>query len=553
MRMVNIKNIFGALALIASSGAQAGLYEVNAAYDAPDANTADGICADARGMCTLRAAIGQANSDDGRTWVFLEDGETYRLNSVLTVSGDVAVFGYFTTSTLEVPIITAAEGVNTRIIEVEAPGSLSLYLTRVSGGYVPSGTGGGGGPGGAGIYINEGAKAYLDAVDVVGNVVDRRDGGGIYNAGTLTLRRSNVSNNRVLDKQASGSPQGYYGGGLANTGVAKIIGSSFVNNSARYGGAIASRRGAIDEHGATNTSVLASTIANNRASFDGAAIYSYFAEVEIIGSTIIDNGENTIEESGTIRSDVAAISTPVGDAGRDNEAEANPIAGEFIFNNSCIDCHDARPIAANRYSEDALFAYIDSAMARFSGCSGACAQSVAAYLVSDLYEPAANLEKDIIFPEVPNTYIATSIVNNSSEVSEYKVGRSTPTTVYTLWGPDVDLANFIGGGASFPGQLTSAEEADLSFSLTPVISYPGIDTVAAKPIAGTDVWRESFTSSLCKEAAQRRKLASYNLSRYCKHAEAAGNRATSYRASTREYDYGSYRFSIGAWEDSFTN
>lgn len=553
MNIDNLKRIICAMALITSSGAQAGLYEVNAAYDAPDANTADGICADAQGMCTLRAAIGQANSEEGLSWVFLEDGETYRLSSALTVSGNVGVFGYFTTSTLEVPIITAAAGVDTRIIEVEAPGSLSLYMTRITGGYVPSSTGGGGGSGGAGLYINEGASAYLDAVDVVGNAVDRLDGGGIYNAGTLTLRRSNVSSNRVLDGQAVGGPQGYYGGGLANTGVAKIIGSSFTDNSARYGGAIASRRGAIDEYGATHTSILASTIANNRASFDGAAIYSYFAEVEIIGSTIIDNGKNTFEESGTIRSDVAAISTPAGDAGRDPAAQVNPVAGEFLFNNTCISCHGDRPIAANRYSEDALFAYIDSAMARFSGCSGACAQAVAAYLVSDLYEPAANLEKDIIFPEVPNTYIATSIVNNSSEISEYKVGRSTPTTVYTLWGPDVDLANFVGGSASFPGQLTSAEAADLSFSLTPAAGFPGINTVVAKPIAGTDVWRESFTSSLCKEAAQRRNLASYNLSRYCKHAEAAGNRATSYRASIREYDYGSYRFSIGAWEDSFTN
>ena len=38
-------------------------FTVNSLADTPDATLADGLCADASGACTLRAAIQQANSD----------------------------------------------------------------------------------------------------------------------------------------------------------------------------------------------------------------------------------------------------------------------------------------------------------------------------------------------------------------------------------------------------------------------------------------------------------------------------------------------------------
>lgn len=183
---------------------------------------------------------------------------------------------------------------------------------------------------------------------MVGNISERKSGGGIFNDGKLTLSQRNISSNRVTDCESSGSPQGYYGGGLLNSGIANIKASSFINNSSCFGGAIASRRGSIDEFGATTTSVLASTISNNRASFDESAIFSSFSEVEIIGSTIIDNGRNTVQESQLIKDDVTAISIRSGDARYDDSIMGEKFLGQGIFASSCSGCHSNRRIKANR-------------------------------------------------------------------------------------------------------------------------------------------------------------------------------------------------------------
>ncbi len=557
--MTNIKKIIAAAGLAASSGVCAGVYDPSVAYDAPDANLADGICADAQGKCTLRAAIEQSNADNDAAVIFLTEGMTYRVNTTLKIASSVSIFGHLGRSmALSAPTITAASGATIRILEIDAPDEqVSIWSTRITGGDLRA-TNNGGGIGGAGILIRKGSTVFLDRVEVANNVADRLSGGGIYNDGTLSILQSNISNNRVSDWQAVDNPQLYHGGGLVNVGQAKITASSFINNSARVGGAIAASRGSIDDAGATRTTILASTLTNNRASFDGAAIYSDFSEMDIIGSTILNNGKNTSTESRRVLSDVAAISTPFGDARYDPAVVSTLAAGEFLFGNACSSCHASNPIKANRYSERALFAYIDSKMEQYSNCSGACAQSVASYLVSNLYAPAANLPRDIIFPETPNTYIATSIVINEDDMPEYKKGLSIPSADYTLWGSfpagsGVTLNDFSGGGSyGFPGQLTWSEEVALDFSMIPTIAYPGINTVVAKPVAGTIVWRESVNFSMCKDVAQRIPLVSYTLSPYCRHGEAAGN-AREGRARLQQYAYGSYYFSIGAWEDNRNN
>jgi hypothetical protein len=43
------------------AAAQVPFLSVNATHDAIDANPGDGVCADARGACTLRAAVMEAN------------------------------------------------------------------------------------------------------------------------------------------------------------------------------------------------------------------------------------------------------------------------------------------------------------------------------------------------------------------------------------------------------------------------------------------------------------------------------------------------------------
>src|SRR5690606_24439367 len=150
-----------------TANAYAGVFTPNATYDAPDANTADGICADSLNKCTLRAAIQQANAESGLSYVFLTAGQSYSLSSPLEVKGNIFILTPGPTP-MEVPTIKATDGVNTRLVIVEGTGQLSIIGARLTGGRIVSGDNGGG-VGGAGILIQKGATVHLDRVEVSNN------------------------------------------------------------------------------------------------------------------------------------------------------------------------------------------------------------------------------------------------------------------------------------------------------------------------------------------------------------------------------------------------
>ncbi|MFP5507210.1 MAG: hypothetical protein ACLGH6_13520, partial [Gammaproteobacteria bacterium] len=58
--------------------AMAGIYLVTETYDAVDAAPGDGLCADAGGRCTLRAAVQEGNAAAGEGIIVLPEG-TYTL------------------------------------------------------------------------------------------------------------------------------------------------------------------------------------------------------------------------------------------------------------------------------------------------------------------------------------------------------------------------------------------------------------------------------------------------------------------------------------------
>ena len=66
-----ILSSIAALLVSAALPAAAATFYVDSTADAPDANTADGICADSQGRCTLRAAVMQANATGGANTIDL--------------------------------------------------------------------------------------------------------------------------------------------------------------------------------------------------------------------------------------------------------------------------------------------------------------------------------------------------------------------------------------------------------------------------------------------------------------------------------------------------
>ena len=115
------------------------------------------------------------------------------------------------------------------------------------------------------------------------------NGGGIYNAGNLTVTGSIITNNQAL------SPGGFVGltlgGGITNvTGATLIVVNSTISNNNVFG-----IGGGIANFGTLN--IDRSTISANVADYDGGGIYTAGA-VNITNSTISSNGTGLFGRGG---------------------------------------------------------------------------------------------------------------------------------------------------------------------------------------------------------------------------------------------------------------
>jgi hypothetical protein len=136
---------------------------------------------------------------------------------------------------------------------------------------------------GGGINVARGASLTLVDSTITGNVA--RDGGGIYNAGSLTIQRSTIDNNRADRK----------GGGLRDDGTTTIVNSTFVANVASQGGAISTA--------GSSTITHATIVRNQSTSSSSAGVDRNGGTVQvrysIIGANTRTNGSPASDCSGT--------------------------------------------------------------------------------------------------------------------------------------------------------------------------------------------------------------------------------------------------------------
>ncbi|MEW5985729.1 MAG: choice-of-anchor Q domain-containing protein [Chloroflexota bacterium] len=293
-----------------------GPFVVNSVADAVDANLGDAFCATSAGVCTLRAAVQEANALAGDDTITLPAG-LYALTLTgigeeAAVMGDLDVTGNLTLNGdgSAVTTIEAQWGVTfdtDRVMQVFSPAVVTLYGVTVSGGdvYDPGGglhnsgtltlnevvvSGSTSETDGGGLYSS--GTAILNDSAVVNNDAFGDydgDGGGIYNTGTMTLNHSTVAGNTA---------DGFYGGGTAggvyNGGALYVINSTFSNNFAwvndnsggGYGGAILNRG---------TLQISNSTIADNTAAISGAGIYQGAAGTTTLRNSVVATnvGNNT--------------------------------------------------------------------------------------------------------------------------------------------------------------------------------------------------------------------------------------------------------------------
>ena len=123
------------------------------------------------------------------------------------------------------------------------------------------------------FYVGAGIEAAISGLVLIGGFIDDGEagGGGIFNAGTLTVTDSTISGNSAEDA-----------GGVYNTGTLTVTNSTLSGNSAsRFGGGI------LNFHAGTLT-VANSTLGGNTAS-SGGGIYSSSAELTVTNSIVALN------------------------------------------------------------------------------------------------------------------------------------------------------------------------------------------------------------------------------------------------------------------------
>ena len=290
---------FALLTALASNGRVSALsFMVNSTTDAVDANPGDGVCADATGACTLRAAVMEANALPQVYTVTLGEG-TY----LLTIPGrleDAAATGDLditkaTTITGAGPDKTIVDGGELdRVFETFG----FAFSVRIEGLTIKNGNAEF--SDGGGIFNFNTISLVLDDVAIVDNKASDFGGGIRSNSFTSTLI---ISNSVVSGNYA------YQGGAaISNLGIATVKATEIIDNHAVLGA------GAIDTSGGTSLELVDSVVSGNIGTigtiFSGGTVDIRNTRVTnntaAAGGGIYGGGLVTVKES-TISSNIATF------------------------------------------------------------------------------------------------------------------------------------------------------------------------------------------------------------------------------------------------------
>lgn len=251
-------------------------FTVNTTSDTVDANPGDGICADANGLCSLRAAIQEANATGGGVSIRLQAGLVYPLTLAgagedAGATGDLDVTGLI--DLLGRGATVDALGAD-RAFDVHAPGRLRVSKLSVRSGSVMGESGGGyrsdnilhlsnssvqncsatgAGASGGGVF-NDGGELILTRCVLSGGDATRAGGAVEANGGSTTIEES-----VILENHAGPSPGNGGGLHLTGAGTVNVSSSNFRFNVADSEG------GALWNSSTGDMSVLDATIYSNQA------------------------------------------------------------------------------------------------------------------------------------------------------------------------------------------------------------------------------------------------------------------------------------------------
>ena len=353
-------------------------FTINSTIDAVDAAPGNGVCATAGSVCTLRAALQEANALAGDDTVIVPSG-TYTLtiagiNENAAATGDLDLTSNITLTGAGAATTIINGGWIDRVLHVTG-----VFTVNISGLTITHGNSSGGGlrnDGGAltiadsvisdnnsgaaaGGVLNSGTLALVHSTIFDNNA--GTDAGGISSSGVLTITTSTFDSNNagadaggiassgvltITNSTFTSNNAGADGGGIFNSGNVKIVNTTFYTNNASSGGGIYSSGGVVTAttsafsgntawtgggiyDGGGVITVTHSTIAENSAS-TGGGLFTQF-DVTIANSTLSDNsasdGDDTYTNGGALTIINSTIFGQVSDPDRAADLTGNRPAG----------------------------------------------------------------------------------------------------------------------------------------------------------------------------------------------------------------------------------
>ena len=361
--MLYLRNILLLVSCFLSVPSYGAIFNVNFQGDANDANPGDGVCAAVgTGLCTLRAAISEANALPGADTINLPAG-TYFLNGPannnntsgsLYIASDIILIGHNMADTIiDANQVDRAIGIWTNL-------PVSLADVTIKNGFVGVNTIGGG------IYLNSNADVTLTRVKIADNSAGT--GGGLASASPinqLIIESSIIENNSGIVEASR--PYSYGGGLNLSTGTVTINNSTIRNNSASFGGGIyyiganltmtnstmsenlsflpmnvnnGYGGGAIHVGSGSSATLVAinSTISGNRANGSGAGILIDNGTVSLYNTTVTGNVADYDNDGQGYGGGVIASGT--GNGSRMLYVSNSIIAGNISNSGTSPDCSD---------------------------------------------------------------------------------------------------------------------------------------------------------------------------------------------------------------------
>jgi len=266
--------ILAAFFILFTSTAFAATFTVDSTFDAVDANIGNGVCATSNGVCTLRAAIQEANSTGTADTIVLPDG---RYSITISGSDNVAAVGDLD---ITQPLtITGASKANTII-----DGNNAFRI----------------------FHITSNVTVSLSQMSLVNGGASVENGGAILDAATsaaLTVSSVNFLYNTATN-----------GGAISSSGPLALSSCTFNHNQASTAG------GALNLSGTGGISISDSTFSNSLAGGGGGGALLYTgavasdSDITISNSIFTDNRVPAAQSGGTIMIASAASDLTLTDA-----------------------------------------------------------------------------------------------------------------------------------------------------------------------------------------------------------------------------------------------